>query len=280
LSPEEVASGIAGQIVAYIAKLAKEAEPGGPIVFSFPGPIEKGQIALDAPTVFGNTNGRLPDLPGELRRRTGREVHLLNDVSAAAWCLSRKTTAGRFMVVTVSSGIGSKVFDRAHPSGVLDDPPFAGEIGHYVVDPALGAPRCDCGGIGHLGAIASGRGVERTAQRERMDTSLTNETHIVPAIRRGEEWALDILKQCSEPLVRTLLAVAMGVGLEKIFIIGGFAQSIGPAYVKLLNELFAANSRYHLVTNKVEHMVEVGGIDDESCLEGAAIFAASLGGAA
>jgi predicted NBD/HSP70 family sugar kinase len=150
---------------AYIAEVAAEVAPQDAIVLSFPGPIEKQRIALDAPTVFGNTNGRLPDLPGELRRRTGREVHLLNDVSAAAWSLSRSTTANRFMVVTVSSGIGSKVFDRAYRSGVLDDPPFAGEIGHYVVDWGPDAPLCDCGGIGHLGAIVSGRGVERAAHQ-------------------------------------------------------------------------------------------------------------------
>jgi predicted NBD/HSP70 family sugar kinase len=279
-SSEEIALRIAAQIEAYAAAVAEEAASRDPIVFSFPGPIDKRGVTLDAPTVFGKTYGRLPDLPGELRRRTRREVHLLNDVSAAAWCLSRKTAENRFMVVTVSSGIGSKVFDRAHPSGVMDDLPFAGEIGHYVVDCGPGAPVCDCGGVGHLGAIASGRGVERRAQRARGDASLTNEEHIVPAIRRGEDWAMDVLRQCCEPLVRTLLAVTMGVGLEKIFIIGGFAQSIGPVYEKLLNELLVSNSRYHLIADRVPNIIELGGIDEESCLEGAAIYAAArrLGG--
>jgi glucokinase len=276
--PERIASNIAAQIETYIAETAAEmSPPRDPIVFSFPGPIDKHGTTLDAPTVFGNTRGLLPDLPGELRRRTGREVYLLNDVSAAAWSLSRRTTVNRFMVVTVSSGIGSKVFDRAHPRGVIDDPPYAGEIGHYVVDHGPSAPLCDCGGLGHLGAIASGRGVERTVQRIRLDSTLTNEAHIVPAIRRGESWAIDILTACTRPLVNTLLAVMMGIGLEKIFVIGGFAQSIGPPYVKLLNELFEANSRYHLVSSMVGHVVELGSIDDESCLEGAAVYAAANG---
>lgn len=76
------------------------------------------------------------------------------------------------MAVTVSSGIGSKLCDRP--------------------------PVCDCGGRGHLGAIASGRGIERAVQRHAREDLLgfrasqlgsmeieaeqiRNEEHVVPA---------------------------------------------------------------------------------------------------
>ena len=104
----------------------------------------------------------------------------LNDVSAAAWYLSSRTRARRFLVVTVSSGIGSKLFDRDHPAGVIDDPPYAGEIGHVVVDPGDDAPLCGCGGRGHLGAISSGRGTERLARERAAFPTLTNEEHLAP----------------------------------------------------------------------------------------------------
>jgi predicted NBD/HSP70 family sugar kinase len=178
LTPEAVSCGIAAQMEAYAASVSQLVTRQDPIVVSFPGPVGKRGAALDAPTLYGNTCNLLPDLAGELRRRTGRDVRILNDVSAATWYLSKKTAATRFLVVTVSSGIGSKIFDRGHPSGVLDDPPFAGEIGHYVVDPNPDALRCDCGGLGHLGGIASGRGVERMARRVRGDANLTNEQHL------------------------------------------------------------------------------------------------------
>ena len=151
---------------------------------------------MDAPTVAGST-AALPDLQSILVNRTGRAVHILNDISAAAWQVSTTLAAKRFMVVTVSSGIGSKIFDRSSSQGVLDDVPYAGEIGHLTVDEAPDAPRCDCGGSGHLGAIASGRGIERQARRLAQSDpafrqsvcalqlggipeTLNNEEHLVP----------------------------------------------------------------------------------------------------
>jgi len=173
LTPEQVAARIRARIEVYIANAKHEIHDLDPIVLAFPGPVHKRRFALSAPTLYGNANGSLPDIAGELNRCTGRAVHLLNDVSAAAWGLSVRTDACRFMVVTVSSGIGSKLFDRSNPAGVLDDPPFAGEIGHHMVDPRPDALRCDCGGLGHLGGIASGRGVERLARRIQGQNSLT-----------------------------------------------------------------------------------------------------------
>lgn len=105
-------------------------------------------------------------MAGELERVTRRPVVMLNDLSAAAWHLAESTPLNRFLVVTVSSGIGSKIFGRCHPLGVIDDLPYAGEIGHVVVDESSDTLVCDCGGRGHLGAIASGRGIERSARRQ------------------------------------------------------------------------------------------------------------------
>ena len=116
------------------------------------------------------------------------------------------------MVVTISSGIGSKIFDRKHPSGVIDSPAWAGEIGHVIADESPDAPRCDCGGLGHLGAIASGRGIERAARRCAMGEpdsfarsmcavlygatafTLNNEEHIVPAAMSGDKWCLEVIR--------------------------------------------------------------------------------------
>lgn len=277
LSPDEVASRVADRITAYIAISGNGVSATDPIVFAFPGPVVDRRVALSAPTLYGDTKGQLPDLAATLHDSTGRPVHMLNDVSAAAWGLSARTQAKRFLVITVSSGIGSKLFDRTNPHGVLDDPPFAGEIGHYVVDSSPDAPRCDCGGLGHLGAVSSGRGVERLARRMRKDNSLTNELHIVPAILRGESWALEILSLSMQPLVRTLLGVTMAVGLDKVFIIGGFAQSVGPLYGKLLNDLVVANSLYGVLEGRLNNLVELVSADEELCLSGAAYFASTLG---
>ncbi len=272
-----------------LALLPREA----PIVMAFPGPVAGGGEILDAPTLVG-PGSRMPDLQAELRTRTGRHVHLLNDVSAAAWYLSTKTESRRFLVVTVSSGIGSKLFDRVHPAGVIDDPPYAGEIGHVVVDARGEAPMCDCGGRGHLGAISSGRGTERLArERAAQDqqgfdgslcasrfggtaASLTNEEHLAPAARLGDVWALEIVRSAAEPLVRSLLTLITGCGLDKVFLIGGFAESLGPVYVDILRDLAEQHCRYPVLQGRIGSMIEAGEANDEACLRGAAVYSRRL----
>jgi glucokinase len=277
LKPGEVAEGVAERIAAYAADHGKAITLDAPIAVAFPGPVRSGNTALSAPTLYGPACGQIPDLAALVRRRTGRSVYMLNDVSATAWALSRRTNVSRFMVVTVSSGIGSKVFDRDNRQGVLDSGSFAGEIGHYVVDDDPNAPLCDCGGRGHLGAIASGRGVERALRRESGIATLDNYLHIVPAIQRGENWALAALRSSIEPLARTLLAVTMAVGLERIFIVGGFAQNIGAPYAQILNETLVAQLRYPLAERELAALAQVVGLDEELGLLGAAYYASTAG---
>jgi glucokinase len=274
LAPSEVAERVAERIVAYVADHTASLAHTDPLALAFPGPVRRGNLALSAPTLYGPGCIEVPDLAALLQRRTGRPVYMLNDVSATAWALARRSAASRFMVVTVSSGIGAKVFDRDSARGVLDSVAYAGEIGHYVVDDAADAPLCDCGARGHLGAIASGRGVERLLRRQH-GAHLENALHIVPAIRRGERWALTALAASIAPLARTLLAVTMAVGLEKVFIVGGFARSIGARYARMLNAALVAQSRYPIAEPALATLCEVVGEHEELALLGAAYFAAT-----
>jgi predicted NBD/HSP70 family sugar kinase len=199
--------------------------------------------------------------------------------------------ARRFMVVTVSSGIGSKIFDRCHPKGVLDDVVYAGEIGHLVVDESPSAPECDCGGKGHLGAIASGRGIERRARRLAQSTpsfvqsacaaqfgatpeTLNNEEHLVPAARLGDCWALGVVRQCTEPLARVLLAAVFAAGLERVVVIGGLALSLGEVYRDLLQEAVGKRCDYRMMSGRLGEMIVMG--DKDACLLGAAAYARQL----
>lgn len=288
--PDTVCGLILGHMIRYERSARGWTCSEDPIVLSFPGPIQGRRNILAAPTLFGKNN-TTSDLPLELHTRTGREVHVLNDLSAAAWCLSSRISADRFMVITISSGIGSKIFDRNHRSGVLDSPPYSGEIGHARVDDSPSAPRCDCGGIGHLGAIASGRGIERAARRlashhldhfarsacslrfHGVPEQLTNEDHIVPAAREGDEWALGVIRECTKPLASVLLSVTLATGLEKIVLIGGFALQLGPIYLSLLNELLREASDYGVIANCLSDLVQLGEADEETCLLGAATYA-------
>jgi glucokinase len=211
-------------------------------------------------------------------------------MSAAAWYLSTDHQLNRFMAVTVSSGIGSKIFDRYHPDGVLDSTEYSGEIGHMVVDVAADAPTCDCGCAGHLGAISSGRGVERLARKYASrnpvefeesacarifgatPTSLANEQHLVPAALLGDRWATDVIQRSIDPLATVLLAVTLAVGLEKVIIIGGFALSLGPLYITLLRQALMTRAAPGPFRLNVNSLVQLGDTLEEACLRGAAQF--------
>jgi len=262
-----------------------------PIVFAFPGPVIDGAKVVGAPTVVG-TAVQFPDFSTILAKNTARPVYLLNDVSAAAWWFEGVAHVDRFLVVTISSGIGSKIVDRSTARKVIDVPPYTGEIGHIVVDPSADAPVCDCGGRGHLSAFASGRGAERLARRlarsqaDEFEKSmcaslgatkdeLSNEKHLVPAIAANDPWALSVLRLAIAPLAEVLRTIIVGAGLEKVFVIGGFASQIPELYANELTSAILRNNSSGLLALPAEGLIDVDDAAGNVCLLGAGLFARS-----
>lgn len=214
----------------------------GRVAIAFPGPIRRGR-AMAAPTLTGAA--AVPsDLVARLRRGTKLPVRLVNDVAAATAYLSANGIRRSFLLVTVSSGIGGRVWQRGASPGVAA---YDGEIGHLTVDVSDAARNCDCGGRGHLGAYASGRAVERRARdaaaRDRfaynasvcghsgvLPSDLTNELHLVPAMLAGDAWSLDLLGAAVAPLAKLALQIVVAGGLERCYVIGGFATALGSIY--------------------------------------------------
>ena len=65
-----------------------------------------------------------------------------------------------FIYLTVSTGVGGAIVTGGE---LLHGPDgFAGELGHVVVE--MDGPRCGCGGIGHVEAIAAGVSLAREAR--------------------------------------------------------------------------------------------------------------------
>jgi len=283
-------------IFSELALFAKSVDdllsPNDGVVLAFPGPIRDGRRIVGAPTVVGDAD--IPDVAETLERLLRRPVRLINDVSAAAWHLAKSTPVDRFMVVTVSSGIGNKVFDRRHPLRVLDDASYGGEIGHCIVDRSIDAPRCDCGERGHLGAIASGRGTLRLARARAVahDDSfsrslcvrqfgasaltLTNEDHLVPAIRMDDAWAISCMRDAMTPLADVIGSVTFACGIGKVCVIGGFPIGIGPQYIRCLNDLLKPPGRMPSIGLPDGDFAELADMHPEACLLGAAEFGRRL----
>jgi glucokinase len=190
-----------------------------------------------------------------------------------------------FCIVTVSSGIGNKVFIQGRP--LVGKSGLGGEIGHLRVDFSPDAPQCDCGGIGHLGAIASGRGALKIGrrmadadpgefsasllgQRVQRPDKLTNEA-IVAAFQSGDPWTAQLIQKVATPLGRTLATIHQGIGIMRFVIVGGFALALGEGYrTELVRSAAECSWSRH---QNWDRMIVLGHPDNHSGLIGAGRYA-------
>ena len=256
------------------------------VSLAFPGPLDAAGNALAAPTVFGASLPlRLP-LRADLQRRwPDARVLVLNDLTAAGYRYLRGADDD-LCVVTVSSGVGHKVFVDGRP--LVGRGGRGGEIGHLRVDFSADAPACDCGGLGHLGALASARGALAVARRRAArdadafgrsllagvvagDPDALDTRALVAAFHAGDPWAGTLIRDVARPLGRALTALHLGVGVERFVIIGGFALALGERYRQELVHA-VAESAWNLGTDW-NAMVDLGVDDDDAGLLGAGRYA-------
>ncbi|MGY1578922.1 ROK family protein [Streptomyces sp. MN13] len=248
---------------------------------AFAGPISAGGLVLAAPTVWGRRGDPLP-LGQLLTERIGVPVVVVNDLTAAAWRYAATETEP-FCLITVSSGIGNKVFRGGEV--LLDADGHGGELGHWVSDPSPGAPLCDCGGRGHLGAIASGRGVlatvrraaeadpagfarSRLAARCAGRASRVDNPAIAAAVREGDAFTTQVVRGTVTHLAQAIGAVFTSIGVCRYVVMGGFALAVGERYRDLLVGELVRLGCFGLDADAVDAMVSLGEPDDDHGLIG------------
>jgi glucokinase len=96
---------------------------------------------------------------------------------------------------------------------------------------------------------------------------------LVPAAVAGDEWAIRVISKATEPLGRVLASITTAMGLDLIAVIGGFAQSMGPAYVKILEGILRNQDHFPGFPKFTSGFIELPPPDDEVCLLGAATYA-------
>ena len=251
------------------------------VAVAFPGPVSPRGVALHAPTLWGASSSNEPVLQRLRQVWPQARIIVVNDLTAAGYCFLRRDDED-FCVITVSSGIGHKVFIGGAPA--LGPEGRGGEIGHWRIDMDPDAPRCDCGGQGHLGAVASGRAsrwqAEQLATKDQvafLDSSLgrtlkgdlnglTNE-QLVACFHEGDAWTGDLVRQMAIPLARAIAAIHVAVGTGRFVITGGFAHALGAPYVELLQKL--ARQYCWCPGNGPAFNVEPGQMSGDACLVGA-----------
>jgi C7-cyclitol 7-kinase len=244
------------RVLGALAELAEQVRPwtSPPAVgVAYAGPLDDRGRVLAAPTVLRDAPGQPFDLRAQCRRLwPGAEVVCMNDLTAAGHAYAA-TGLRDFAVLTVGSGVGHKVFLDGRPRVGRGR---GGEIGHLRLDFSADAPPCDCGGSGHLGALASGRGttalVARRARAEParyaasalagIDPGSLRGEDVAAAFRAGDAFARDGVAEGAHYLGVALAALHLDTGVEDVVVIGGFAHGLGEDYRRLLVAAAAASS--------------------------------------
>lgn len=235
------------------ARSARHLHGATAVVAAFPGPVQGKGTVLALPTMWGPGETLCPiDLAGTLASRLpDMEVSVMNDVSAAGYRFV--ADGGDFALFTLGSGIGLKVFLDGRPR--VGQHGFGGELTHMVFDTSDDAPVCDCGGQGHLGALASGRAWERT---------------VAAAESAGRQPDLIAF---TRPLARAVAMLHFSLGLERFIFAGGLAEGLG----EKLRAAIVHNlpmTGWH-VGQDWDAMVHLAPADDSHALIGGALAPAS-----
>ncbi len=188
--------------------------------------------------VLEATNLDLHDVPmRELAsRRLEPAVAVLHDVRAAALAEGLFGAArGRsdYLLLTLGTGVGAAV--------VIDGRPYmgahglGGELGHVSVDPH--GPRCGCGGIGCLEALASAGAVARRYGHA------ANGEEVAARAAAGEPAAVAVWDDALDALARAIVHYQTLLD-PQLVVLGGGLASAGRALFEPLRERIRQWTRF------------------------------------
>ncbi|GAB2580134.1 ROK family protein [Streptomyces capparidis] len=276
---------VVAQLVRALREQARRApRPVTAVCVAFAGPVDGRGRVTGAPTVWG-PHGAVVALGDVVAGELGVPVRVLNDVTAAGWRYVDGADGGEdfFCMVTVSSGVGNKVFRRGEV--LVPEDGQGGEIGHLRVDRSPSAPRCDCGGRGHLGAVASGRGALACARALAVrhpvafarsalcragggDPAALGAPDVADAVRRGDPFALRAVGPGLGHLAWALSGVHAALGVRRFIVMGGFARAAGPVYLARLGEALREVGCFGVRPEDVAGMLCAAEPDDDHGLIG------------
>ncbi|MCU6668715.1 N-acetylmannosamine kinase [Enterobacteriaceae bacterium H4N4] len=191
---------------------------------------------------------------------TGLPCVALNDAQAAALAEYQQVHATiRDMVfITVSTGVGGGVIQNGKL--VIGSGGLSGHCGHTLADP--NGPRCGCGRIGCVEAIASGRGIAAAAEGE---LAGLDARAIFAHAAQGQSQALALVDRSARTLARLIADLKALTDCQRV-VVGG---SIG------LAEGYLAQVQQYLAQEPAVYQVELFSASHRSDagLLGAALWA-------
>lgn len=194
------------------------------IGIGIPGPVVEGRVKRTVNLAFP-----WEDITKNLSERLSIPCYMENDANVAA--------LGEFVygddnyesgaLLTLGTGVGGGiVYKKKIVSGVNG---VAGEIGHFVVNPAETIP-CNCGSFGCLEQYASATGMMRMLS-EKLAEDLTPSVlrnknikgakDIVDAAREGDKISLSVLDDAAKYLAIAISHIILTMDPEVIYLSGG-----------------------------------------------------------
>ncbi len=260
-------------------------------------------MVTDKGTIFYGPNIWGPDESidisnQQLEKEFGLPVSVVNDMSAAIVRYGKSaefSSCKRIYLVTISTGIGAKMFDIQQGEVVLDKKGRIGEIGHSTIISTKitvnGSPL-----KGRLESYASGRGTPRLAKimasqfresyknstikeyiEKRNDTIDTIDHNILAKLiiqcsLENDVFSLDVLRESIHHLAYLLHIVILNDAPDKIILMGGFAQNGGEMYRKMLVDELIDIGVHHYSNEELDYMIVFGKDDDNNGLIGAGLL--------
>ena len=304
-SVPDLQQALAHYLIETVARIADDAGEPAPVAvgISIGAPVDAHSgIVLGSGPLWG-PDARPIDLIARLRRLDPEHAWvLINDVSAALLrCvadLSVDDDLTKLTLVTVSTGIAARTYDLADgeiPTDRLSG--VQGEIGHLPVEFRFRGrvfdQACECGGLNHLNAFVSGRGMAATLARIAADEGLIEGSmlgrlgrgpgpagavgDLAEAVRAQDPLARAVLDAFTKPLADILLThLALDPLVERVILTGGVVHAFGAAYLRSLIAHLMASGLYQISDRNPRVFDErfvLGPSDDRSGLIGAAIAA-------
>lgn len=188
-----------------------------------------------------------------LTQKTGLPGIALNDAQAAAWA-EYQTLASQIknmVFLTVSTGVGGGIICEGQLQQGIGG--LAGHWGHTLADPS--GPRCGCGRVGCVEAIASGRGIAAAA---RDDLAGLDAKTIFARAEQGHPQALALVDRSASTLARLIADIKAASDCECV-VIGG-SVGLAPGYLERVRTALAQEPAVYHVELRPAHCRQDAGL--------------------
>jgi glycerol-3-phosphate dehydrogenase len=250
---------------------------------AFAGVVDAEGVVRRAPVLWGDGDAAPLELGRRLRETfPDMTVRVTNDMNAAG---ARFRSLGRYVYLTVSSGVGLRVFDERYPGGLVADADglLGGGIGSLPAGPGGASLNDTSSGRGAaLLALAAAKkdparfrrsALAPLARRAARSLPLEDVSRLLAeAARDGDRLALSLLDRSIAPLAAHLAALRTSIGVDTFVVSGGFARGVGELYLRRLERALRKRLPSH-----AEYPVRLvsGFEDDDSGVIGGALAAAA-----